>query len=166
MMESINVVVDDQQNDVTDDVETSLNDAPADLPYKNNESEPPQVEPEAEKINKGPSIRIQKDHPKDLIIGDPNKGVTTRSREVISHGYFVSKIEPRNVKEALTDEFWINAMQEELGQFKRNEVWELVLRPEGINVIGTKWIYKNKSDEQGVVTKNKARLVAQGYIQV
>ena len=78
----------------------------------------------------------------------------------------MSKIEPRNVKEALTDEFWINAMQEELGQFKRNEVWELVPRPEGINVIGTKWVYKNKSDEQGVVTKNKARLVAQGYTQV
>ena len=57
-------------------------------------------------------------------------------------------------------------MQEELGQFKRNEVWELVPRPEGVNVIGTKWVYKNKSDEQGVVTKNKARLVAQGYTQV
>ena len=82
---------------------------------------------------------------------------------MISHGCFVSKIEPRNVKEALTDEFWINAIQEELGQFKRNEVWELLPRPEVINVIGTKWIYKNKSDEQGVVTKNKERLVAQGY---
>jgi hypothetical protein len=78
----------------------------------------------------------------------------------------VSKIEPRNVKEALTDEFWINAMQEKLGQFKRNEVWELVPRLGRINVIGTKWVYKNKSDEQGVVTKNKARLVAQGYTQV
>jgi hypothetical protein len=57
-------------------------------------------------------------------------------------------------------------MQEELGQFKRNEVWELVPRPEGVNVIGTKWVYKNKSDEQGIVTKNKAILVAQGYSQV
>ena len=104
MMESINVVVDDQQTDVTDDVVTSLNDAPADLLDKSNESESTQAEPEADKINKGPSIRIQKDHPKDLIIGDPNKGVTTRSREVISHACFVSKIEPKNVKEALTDE--------------------------------------------------------------
>ena len=147
MMESINVVVDDQETDVTDDVETFLNDAPADLLDKSNESESTQAEPEADQVNKGPSIRIQKDHPKDLIIGDPNKGVTTRSREVISHGCFVSKIEPRNVKEALTDEFWINAMQEELGQFKRNEVWELVPRPEGVNVIGTKWVYKNESDE-------------------
>jgi hypothetical protein len=105
LMESINVVVDDQQTDVTDDVETSLNDSPTDFSDKNKESESPQAESEDDKINKGPSIRIQKDHPKDLIIGDPDKGVTTRSRELISHGCFVSKIEPRNIKEALTDEF-------------------------------------------------------------
>jgi len=57
-------------------------------------------------------------------------------------------------------------MQEELNQFKRSEVWDLVPRPEGMNVIGTKWIYKNKSDENGTVTRNKARLVAQGYTQI
>ncbi|MCI40307.1 peroxidase 4-like, partial [Trifolium medium] len=57
-------------------------------------------------------------------------------------------------------------MQEELNQFKRNEVWDLVPRPHGGNVIGTKWIYKNKSDEKGIVTRNKTRLVAQGYTQV
>ena len=107
-------------------------------------------------------------HPKELIIGDPNRGVTTRSREVeiVSNSCFVSRIEPKNVKEALTDEFWINAMQEELEQFKRNEVWELVPRPEGTNVIGTKWIFKNKTNEEGVITRNKARLVAQGYTQI
>jgi len=55
------------------------------------------------------------------------------------------------VKEALTDDFWIKAMQEELNQFKRTK-WDLVPRPNGINVIGTKWIYKNKSDENGIVT--------------
>jgi hypothetical protein len=57
-------------------------------------------------------------------------------------------------------------MEEELNQFKRSEVWDLVPRPEGMNVIGTKWIYKNKCDENGTVTRNKARLVAQGYTQV
>jgi hypothetical protein len=57
-------------------------------------------------------------------------------------------------------------MQEELNQFKRSEVWDLVPRPEGFNVIGTKWIFKYKSDEKGIVTRNKARLVAQGYTQV
>ncbi|MCI36957.1 gag-pol polyprotein, partial [Trifolium medium] len=78
----------------------------------------------------------------------------------------VSKIEPKNVKEALTDEFWINAMQEELSEFKRNDVWDLVPRPKGVNVIGTKCVYKNKSDEKGTITRNKARIVAQGYTQV
>ncbi|MCH83694.1 gag-pol polyprotein [Trifolium medium] len=115
---------------------------------------------------KGPSIRIQKNHPKELIIENLDEGITTRSKDVISNFCFDSKFEPKNVKEALTDEFWINAMQEELDQFKRNEVWDLVPRPEGTNVIGTKWIYKNKSDEKGIVTKNKARLVAQGYTQI
>ena len=57
-------------------------------------------------------------------------------------------------------------MHEELHQFVRNDVWELVLRPNGVNVIGTKWIFKNKSDEHGTVVRNKSRLVAQGYTQV
>ncbi|GJZ11246.1 retrovirus-related pol polyprotein from transposon TNT 1-94 [Tanacetum coccineum] len=56
-------------------------------------------------------------------------------------------------------------MQEELNQFERNKVWALVPKPHGKTIIGTKWIWKNKMDEEGVVTKNKARLVAQGYNQ-
>jgi hypothetical protein len=56
-------------------------------------------------------------------------------------------------------------MQEELNNFKRNEVWSLVERPKQ-NVVGTKWIFRNKQDEQGVVTRNKVRLVAKGYSQV
>jgi hypothetical protein len=69
------------------------------------------------------------------------------------------------VEQALEDPNWIIAMEEELNNFKRNEVWELVLRPKQ-NVIGTKWVFKNKQDEFGVVTKNKARLVGKGYTQV
>ena len=56
-------------------------------------------------------------------------------------------------------------MQEELNQFKRNEVWELVPRPNDQSVIGTKWVYRNKMDENGIIIRNKARLVAQGYNQ-
>ena len=56
-------------------------------------------------------------------------------------------------------------MQDELGEFRRHEVWELVPRPEGSNVIDTRWVFKNKTDEQGVITRTKARLVAQGYTQ-
>ena len=57
-------------------------------------------------------------------------------------------------------------MHEELHQFVQNNVWELVPKPKGVNVIGTKWIFKNKSDEHGTVIRNKSRLVAQGYAQV
>jgi hypothetical protein len=56
-------------------------------------------------------------------------------------------------------------MQEELNNFMRNEVWHLVPRPNQ-NVIGTKWVFRNKQDEHGVVTRNKAQLVAKGYSQV
>jgi hypothetical protein len=69
------------------------------------------------------------------------------------------------VEEALKDPDWALAMQEELNNFERNQVWELVERPK-TNVIGTKWVFRNKQDEHGVVTRNKARLVAQGFTQV
>ncbi|PNX91661.1 hypothetical protein L195_g047794, partial [Trifolium pratense] len=91
---------------------------------------------------------------------------TRRSNEVVTNSCFVSKIESKNVKEVLTDEFWIEAMQDELTQFRRSDVWDLVPRPNCVNVIGTKWVFKNKSDENGVVTRKKARIVAQGYTQV
>jgi hypothetical protein len=65
----------------------------------------------------------------------------------------------------LQDPDWVLAMQEELNNFKRNEVWSLVPHPKQ-NVVGTKWVFRNKQDEHGVVTRNKARLVAKGYAQV
>ena len=57
------------------------------------------------------------------------------------------------------------AMQEDLSQFERNNVWELVPKPEHQSIIGTKWVFRNKMDESGVVVNNKVRLVAQGYNQ-
>ena len=57
-------------------------------------------------------------------------------------------------------------MHEKLNQFVRNDVWELVLRPENVHFIGTKWIFKNKTDEDGEIIRNKSQLVAQGYTQV
>ncbi|GKA50531.1 retrovirus-related pol polyprotein from transposon TNT 1-94 [Tanacetum coccineum] len=70
-----------------------------------------------------------------------------------------------NVNEALTDESWLIAMQEELNQFIANDVWELVPQPKNMTIIGTKWVFRNKLDENGVVSRNKARLVSQGYNQ-
>ncbi|KAL6319674.1 hypothetical protein AAG906_026733 [Vitis piasezkii] len=65
----------------------------------------------------------------------------------------------------IVDENWMIAMQEELNQFERSEVWELVPRPSNQSVIGTKWVFRNKMDENGIIVRNKARLVAQGYNQ-
>ncbi|GJT38452.1 retrovirus-related pol polyprotein from transposon TNT 1-94 [Tanacetum coccineum] len=75
------------------------------------------------------------------------------------------KFEPKNVKEAIQDESWTMAMQEELNHYKTNDVWSLVPPPNNQTIIGTKWVFKNKLDENGVVSRNKARLVAQGYNQ-
>ncbi|GKB69738.1 retrovirus-related pol polyprotein from transposon TNT 1-94 [Tanacetum coccineum] len=73
--------------------------------------------------------------------------------------------EPKNVKEAIQDESWTTVMQEELNQFKTNDVWSLVPPPDNQTIKGTKWVFKNKLDENGVVSRNKARLVAQRYNQ-
>jgi hypothetical protein len=103
----------------------------------------------------------------DQILGDINKGETTRSclANFCEHYSFVSSIEPFMVEEALQDLDWVLAMQEELNNFKRNEVRSLVPRPKQ-NVVGTKWVFRNKQYEHGVVKRNKARLVAKGYAQV
>ncbi|CAM8948430.1 unnamed protein product [Rhodiola kirilowii] len=118
-----------------------------------------------------PSRRISRDHPISEIIGAPSDGIQTRGKRINYRGLaayscFLSSIEPKNVKEALVDEYWVLAMQEELEEFARNDVWDLVPKPDGVNIIGTKWIFKNKSDTSGNITRNKARLVAQGYSQI
>ncbi|GJU40785.1 copia protein [Tanacetum coccineum] len=73
--------------------------------------------------------------------------------------------EPKNVNEALADESWIVTMQEELNQFIANDIWELVPQPRNMIIIGTKWVFRNKLDENGIVSQKKTRLVAQGYNQ-
>ncbi|GJU57362.1 integrase, catalytic region, zinc finger, CCHC-type containing protein [Tanacetum coccineum] len=74
-------------------------------------------------------------------------------------------IEPKNIKEAMADHSWIESMQDELNQFERLQVWELVPRPEGKNIIALKWLWKNKCDAENIVVRNKTRLVAKGYKQ-
>jgi hypothetical protein len=109
----------------------------------------------------------QRDHPVNSILGDIRKGVTTRSRvaHFCEHYLFVYSMEPYMIEDALRDPDWVVAMQEELNNFTRNEVWHLVPRPDQ-NVVGTKWVFHNKQDEHGVVTSNKEWLVAKGYSQV
>jgi hypothetical protein len=110
---------------------------------------------------------VRRDHPVDNILGDIEKGVTTRSCVVnfCEHYSFVSSFELFKVEDTLHDPDWVVAMQEELNNFKCNEVWSLVKRPKQ-NVVGSKWVFRNKQDEHGVVTRNKVQLIAKGYSQV
>ena len=78
---------------------------------------------------------------------------------------FFLKLSLRKIEEALKDADWVTAMQEELNEFERNEVWKPVPRPKNRSVVGTKWVFRNKIDPDGIITRNKSRLVAKGYSQ-
>ncbi|KAD3067893.1 hypothetical protein E3N88_35773 [Mikania micrantha] len=108
-----------------------------------------------------------KDHPLSQVLGDISAGVSTRSQfsNFCLYALFVSQQEPKNYHTALRDNGWVEAMQLELLQFKKQQVWELVPLPQGKCAIGTKWVFRNKTDENGQIIKNKARLVVQGFSQ-
>ncbi|GKA15348.1 ribonuclease H-like domain-containing protein [Tanacetum coccineum] len=122
-----------------------------------------------------------KDHLKEQIIKDPlstqTRRMTKTSQEhvMVSYikkqrrtnhkdyqncifSYFLSQIEPKKVIQTLIDLSWIEAMQDKLLQFRWQKVWRLVDLPKGKHAIGTKWVYRNKKDERGIVVRNKARL--------
>jgi hypothetical protein len=73
---------------------------------------------------------------------------------------------PQDVGHALSDSSWVSAMHKELENFERKQVWTLVEPPHDVNVIGAKWVFKNKQGEDGEVVRNKAHLVAQSFSQV
>nr|GEV68743.1 hypothetical protein [Tanacetum cinerariifolium] len=128
--------------------------------------------------------RINTIHPQSLIIGDPTSAVKTRSKvqqtltgdstfisfifdqqrdnhtnfQYCLFSCFLSQVEPRSVAQVLEDPSWVDAMQEEIQQFKFQNVWVLVDLPAGKYAIGTKWILKNKQDARGIVVQNMARL--------
>ena len=113
--------------------------------------------------------KIKLNHPPEVIVGNMNE-LTLRKRTVnkyvanfVSYSCYLSQVKPIKVEEALQDESWVEVMHDELLQFQRNDVWTLVPRSEGEHIIGTKWIFRNKTDEEGNVICNKAHLVAQGY---
>ncbi|GJS40955.1 retrovirus-related pol polyprotein from transposon TNT 1-94 [Tanacetum coccineum] len=111
-----------------------------------------------------------KDHPLEQVIGEPSRPVLTRNQlrsdgDMCMYALTVSTMEPKNVKEAMTDPAWIESMQEELLQFKRLDVWVLVPPPDNIKPLTLKWLFKNKHDEENTVIQNKTRLVVRGYRQ-
>nr|KAJ0192955.1 hypothetical protein LSAT_V11C800440770 [Lactuca sativa] len=115
------------------------------------------------------SVIEHRDHPTDRIIGNIHDGVLTRSsvlNNFCMYVNFVSMILPDKVHTALQDADWIKAMQEELNEFERHKVWTLVPRPSRKTITGTRWVYRKKVDKDGIITRNKARLVAQGFTQI
>ncbi|GJX02165.1 putative ribonuclease H-like domain-containing protein [Tanacetum coccineum] len=142
-------------------------------------------------VNTTATTRVHNVHSPSLIIGNVSSPVQTRSQlkekkqsasafvSYIQHqcrnnhidiqlyifACFLSQMEPASVDQALNDSDWVEAIQEEMQQFKNQQVWVLVELPKGKRAIGTKWILKNKRDARGIVCRNKARLVAQGHRQ-
>ncbi|GJR02875.1 retrovirus-related pol polyprotein from transposon TNT 1-94 [Tanacetum coccineum] len=111
-----------------------------------------------------------KDHPIANVIDDPSRSVSMRKQLQTDAMWcffdaFLTSVEPKNFKQAMTEPSWIDAMQEEIHEFERLQVWELVPCPDKVLLIKLKWIYKVKTGEFGEVLKNKARIVAQGFSQ-
>ncbi|GKE90685.1 hypothetical protein Tco_1571780, partial [Tanacetum coccineum] len=102
-------------------------------------------------VSHNPTIRIHKDHPLDQVIRDLQSATQTRkmSKNLEEHGFE----EPKKVIHALKDPSWIEAMQEDILQFKLQEVWTLVDSPNGKGAIGSKWVFRNKKDKKGIVIK-------------
>ncbi|GJX01560.1 putative ribonuclease H-like domain-containing protein [Tanacetum coccineum] len=133
------------------------------------------------------NTRIHKDHPIKNVIGDMKSSIQTRrmTKSTSEQGFlsavyeqkthdtlhtclyacFLSQIKPTSIAKALSDSSWVEAMHEELLQFKLQQVWKLVDLPNGKRVIGTEWVFRNKKDERGIVIRNKASLVEQGHRQ-
>ncbi|GJW17306.1 retrovirus-related pol polyprotein from transposon TNT 1-94 [Tanacetum coccineum] len=123
-------------------------------------------EDESIEVDEIVNIKDSKNQPLDQVIGNLYQRTLRFQAQNHSNFFcFISTIEPKNINEALKDESWIIVMQEELNQFVANDVWEVVPLPISQSVIGTKWVFRNKLDENSIVSRNKARLVAHGYNQ-
>ncbi|GKF71931.1 retrovirus-related pol polyprotein from transposon TNT 1-94, partial [Tanacetum coccineum] len=108
-----------------------------------------------------------KDHPLYKVIGNPSRPVSTRKQLATDawwslYNFVPSKVKPKNLKSAITEDCWFQAMQDESHEYDQLQVWELVPRPDCVMIIALKWIYKVNLDEYGDVLKNKAMLVAKG----
>jgi len=140
-----------------------INSSVTDIPHVSSTSTPTNV------VTPNSLYKELKDHPHDLVIGSVSDGVRTRHQSDLINeclfSCFLSQTVPKNINMALQDPSWVESMQLELQQFRKLKVWELVDLPPNKYPIGTKWVYKNKPDDRGVVVRNKSRLVVQGFAQ-
>ena len=104
---------------------------------------------------------FRKHHAPNQIIGDKCNGTMTKNK--LKGTCLLAKFEPRNIKDILDNEIWVESMNEEIEQIEKNKNWTLVPRPKDKNIIGTKWVFRNKLNEDGKVSRNKERLVCKGY---
>jgi transposase InsO family protein len=162
VVESINVTIDETGRPESKKEENKSMEQLFEEEYEKEEEEeyededeenPTEVEEQVQQVSqKTPSKQVQKNHPSDQIIGNKDAGVETRRRICSpeqTHLALLSTIEPNYFEEASKDEFWNKAMDEELDQIEKNDTWELVPRPKNKNVIGTKWVFRNKLNEYG-----------------
>jgi len=195
VMESINVVIDDEEVErpssgeenqldlvdpsvtSTDIIKTSPSVSPAESPSTPTTSDTIASASEDEDTPANPPKRswVKLNHPPQQLLETVDERRRLRNRVIqptsevanqVFYSYYLAQTEPKKVDEALQDESWVFAMHDELHQFTRNDVWTLVPCPGEQNIIGTKCIFKNKTDEHGTVVRNKARFVAQGYTQI
>jgi regulator of extracellular matrix RemA (YlzA/DUF370 family) len=180
IVESANVKIDDLKKSISqgidkksqqedDDVKSQQEDDDVESQQEDDNNETHENEPHTDEEDneetpfpRAPSKRVQKNHPESQIIGDKSAGVETRRKLTFdSEQEMLSLIEPNSVKESIKSKYWIKSMNEELDQIEKNQTWELVPRPKDKNVIGTKWIFKNKLNENGEIIKKKSILVCQ-----
>jgi hypothetical protein len=175
VVESINVTIDETSRqelneEKNESMEQLYEEETKDEKEGEDEEDPLETKEQVQQVTpKTPSRRVQKNHPSYQIIENKDAGVETR--RIIrppeqTHLTLTSTIEPTYFEEAIKDEFWNKAMDEELDQIAKNDTWELVPRPKDKNVIDIKWVYRNKLNEYGQVTRNKSILVCKGYAQV
>eukprot|EP00253_Pinus_taeda_P014082 PITA_14082 len=157
--------------------EKEIEDYEVDPLIEENEEEPEKEEKNQEKHKeKEPSQTpskvkfLQKHHPEEQIIGNIDEWMQTQRRMTRTPKKndvsLISMIEPETFTQPSKDPHWVKSMEEEMSQIEKNETWELVPRPKDKNIIGTKWVFKNKMNEDGQIIRNNARLVCKGYSQI
>ncbi|GJT36330.1 retrovirus-related pol polyprotein from transposon TNT 1-94 [Tanacetum coccineum] len=125
------------------------------------------IEDETLKIDEIVNIKESRNHPLENVIENLNqRTLRSQAQNQSNFFYFISTIKPNNVNEALTDDSWIFVMQEELNQFIANDVWELLPQPRNMKIIGTKWVFRNKLDDNGIFSRNKASRHARRFNQI
>jgi hypothetical protein len=147
---------------------TTVVDGPSPTPKTTNQDRAEAIVEGEVASRQEPPRRVQVDHPASRIIGDLNERTTwtrVRNNSHFAHAAFVATFELKDIGHTLSDHNWVNSMHEELDNFEKNQVWELVEPPPGCKPIGTKWMWKNKEREKGEVVRNKSSLVAQVFSQ-